>query len=209
MAQYSDEQVLSYLRGFRSRYPEQGVEEFRKSRQTLYPDQHHLIEQVLKEDLRDYQEVPIPRLPPPPAVSYSEYKQSQVNNETSPTHATVETSQPDNAFKSKIKPRRTWKQQYGKRQAKKEARKELIVLWLNDVERWDTGFKVTDIMAHIEGEGVIQERMFRNYLEELFQAKKVKRWRKPVILPGGQHILHHYYAGAHIKSPYYTWVDEE
>ena len=104
---------------------------------------------------------------------------------------------------------RTWKQKYGKRQAKKEATKEAIVYWLNEPEQGNHGCRVTEIMDKITTFTVdIKERMFRNYMEELFAEGKVKRWVKPVTLPGGKQIRHHYYAGAKIKNPYYKWVDE-
>ena len=85
MPQYSDEQVLGYLRkillSYRVQYPpdERAVQECRKSRRPIYPDQHHLLEQVLKENGRDYPDV-VEQIAPETLFSD---QQTEVKNETS------------------------------------------------------------------------------------------------------------------------------
>src|SRR5215475_12286640 len=56
MPQFSDEQVLGYLRNFLTNYrnqcpdPKEFCQSFRKDRRKIYPEQHYLIEQVLAEN---------------------------------------------------------------------------------------------------------------------------------------------------------------
>jgi len=49
-----DEKVLEHLRNFRSNYPQLSAQEFLESRQGVYPNQLHLIEQVLIENGLQY-----------------------------------------------------------------------------------------------------------------------------------------------------------
>jgi hypothetical protein len=178
------------------------AQQFRENRQKVYPDHSHLIDQVLQEKALDLVTArpDAEQITPTP---YSEYKESVPKNETSPVTLTTQSCADEKA----PKPKRSGKQKYGKRQAKKEAVKEAIVVWLNDLDQHNQGFRVTEIIEKMT-DGGVKERMFRIYLVELFAAKKIKCWVKSVRLDGGKVIRHHYYAGAKIKNPYYKWVDD-
>ena len=210
MPQFSDEQVLGYLRNFLTNYrnqcpdPKEFCQSFRKDRRKIYPEQHYLIEQVLAENGLQFPEDAVEKIVP---EIHCNNDDSEGKNETLAPTPTVESPPAEIPPKPKIKAPRTWTQQYGKRQATKEARKELILVYLNEPENVTAAFTSPQLVPLFNDS--IKERMVRYYMEELFQAKKVKRWVKSMMRPDGTMTHHHLYTGSRNRNPYFKWVDEE
>jgi len=195
-----DEKVLEHLRNFRSNYPQLSAQEFLESRQGVYPNQLHLIEQVLIENGLQY----TPNEPAPEPVV-----------ETVPPTLSVEIPEPDDPVKTIIeapakKKRKPPEQLYGNRQNNKEIGKALIVNFLNaDRNRRRKGYKISTIYYTVTWIHKIDERTARRYLDELYKEGKVKRWEEPVILEGGQKVYHHWYASTSMPNKkYHLWVDK-
>jgi len=198
--QLPDDQVLVHLRNFRSNYPHLSAQEFLETRQGLYPNQLHLIEQVLNENGLQYPEnEPAPK----PVV------------ETLPPTLATEIPEPEDPPEAIIeaptkKKRKPPEQLYGKRQNNKEIGKALIVDFLNaDRNRRRKGYKISTIYHTVTWIHTIDERTARRYLDELYKEGKVKRWKEPVILEGGQKVYHHWYASTSMPNEkYHVWIDK-
>ena len=195
-----DEKVLEYLRSFRENYPHLSAQEFVESRRKVFPNQLHLIEQVLLENGLQY-----PKDEPP----------SEPVVETLPLTLSVEIPEPDDPVKTIIeapakKKRKPPEQLYGNRQNNKEIGKALIVNFLNaDRNRRRKGYKISTIYYTVTWIHKIDERTARRYLDELYKEGKVKRWAEPVILEGGQKVYHHWYASTSMPDEkYHLWVDK-
>jgi hypothetical protein len=138
----------------------------------------------------------------------SSNKQSAPKNETSPITSTgdEEMDQVVQDLTTAPKPKR--KQAYGKRQVDKDIAKDLILHFLNtDTNRRRKAFKIETIYQTVDWVNKIDERTMRRYLDELYKEGKVKLWKKPYILAGGQKVYHHWYTSATNPDPNFTlWV---
>jgi hypothetical protein len=107
--------------------------------------------------------------------------------------------------KPEKKPR---KQSYGKRQADQDLRHNLLLNFFNtDRARTRKAFKPSDIYTMVEWVSPIEERTMRRDLDKLYRAGKLKMWKKPAILSGGQKVYHHMYTSATNSDPKFTlWV---